>query len=138
MSLFNQGSYWYRQGRYGDPFPRLPEDLTGPPVPADLDPVRQPVRRETEALENRDGMVGEAGFEPATTSTQSLCTTGLCDSPNGPGLPRLRLGRILRLAPGRPRGAGRPFRAASTSPRGIHLEGGRFSPAASSMLDLNP
>ncbi len=25
--------------------------------------------------------VGEAGFEPATTSTQSLCTTGLCDSP---------------------------------------------------------
>ncbi len=26
-------------------------------------------------------MVGEAGFEPATTSTQSSCTTGLCDSP---------------------------------------------------------
>ena len=25
--------------------------------------------------------VGEAGFEPATTSTQSSCTTGLCDSP---------------------------------------------------------
>jgi hypothetical protein len=24
--------------------------------------------------------VGEAGFEPATTSTQSSCTTGLCDS----------------------------------------------------------
>ena len=27
--------------------------------------------------------VGEAGFEPATTSTQSSCTTGLCDSPVG-------------------------------------------------------
>lgn len=26
-------------------------------------------------------VVGEAGFEPATTSTQSSCTTGLCDSP---------------------------------------------------------
>src|SRR5262249_14718634 len=28
--------------------------------------------------------VGEAGFEPATTSTQSSCTTGLCDSPKRP------------------------------------------------------
>ncbi len=26
--------------------------------------------------------VGVAGFEPATTSTQSSCTTGLCDTPN--------------------------------------------------------
>src|SRR3954462_15070368 len=25
--------------------------------------------------------VGAAGFEPATTSTQSSCTTGLCDAP---------------------------------------------------------
>ncbi len=29
--------------------------------------------------------VGEAGFEPATTSTQSSCTTGLCDSPQDLG-----------------------------------------------------
>ncbi len=29
----------------------------------------------------RQRTVGEAGFEPATTSTQSSCTTGLCDSP---------------------------------------------------------
>jgi hypothetical protein len=26
--------------------------------------------------------VGEVGFEPTTTSTQSSCTTGLCDSPH--------------------------------------------------------
>jgi hypothetical protein len=26
-------------------------------------------------------LVGEGGFEPPTTSTQSSCTTGLCDSP---------------------------------------------------------
>ena len=26
-------------------------------------------------------VVGEGGFEPPTTSTQSSCTTGLCDSP---------------------------------------------------------
>ena len=26
-------------------------------------------------------LVGAAGFEPATTSTQSSCTTGLCDAP---------------------------------------------------------
>jgi hypothetical protein len=31
--------------------------------------------------ERKRQWVGEAGFEPATTSTQSSCTTGLCDSP---------------------------------------------------------
>ena len=31
-----------------------------------------------------DGSVGEAGFEPTTTSTQSSCTTRLCDSPRRP------------------------------------------------------
>ncbi len=34
--------------------------------------------------QERQQMVGEAGFEPATTSTQSSCTTGLCDSPKEP------------------------------------------------------
>jgi putative redox protein len=29
-----------------------------------------------------DDLVGEGGFEPPTTSTQSSCTTGLCDSPS--------------------------------------------------------
>ena len=30
---------------------------------------------------SKTAMVGEGGFEPPTTSTQSSCTTGLCDSP---------------------------------------------------------
>lgn len=39
------------------------------------------VGAEAEGGAARISAVGEAGFEPATTSTQSLCTTGLCDSP---------------------------------------------------------
>jgi Phage integrase family len=35
-------------------------------------------------LKSQGILVGEAGFEPATTSTQSSCTTGLCDSPKEP------------------------------------------------------
>jgi hypothetical protein len=46
---------------------------------------------ETAFRTGKDGVscgdfVGEAGFEPATTSTQSSCTTGLCDSPMTPRL----------------------------------------------------
>jgi hypothetical protein len=53
--------------------------------------------------------VGEAGFEPATTSTQSSCTTGLCDSPElrgfvyhdiGRKLSRFRVTKVQRLLPG--------------------------------------
>jgi hypothetical protein len=36
-------------------------------------------------LNLQENLVGEAGFEPATTSTQSSCTTGLCDSPVNAG-----------------------------------------------------
>ncbi len=39
-------------------------------------------------------LVGEAGFEPAISSTQSLRTTGLCYSPKARGLPRLSRRRI--------------------------------------------
>lgn len=49
---------------------------------------RRRVRRRAEKrsarsfwLARRRGWVGEAGFEPTTTSTQSSCTTRLCDSP---------------------------------------------------------
>lgn len=64
-----------RKGRFGEPFPALPANL--------IRPTRsiESVYQVTKPLKNRGIVVGEAGFEPATTSTQSLCTTGLCDSP---------------------------------------------------------
>jgi integrase len=64
-----------RRGRYGEPFPALPAELCGS-TPGGL--AHSLAQREAKAVEV---LVGEAGFEPATTSTQSLCTTGLCDSP---------------------------------------------------------
>jgi integrase len=64
--------------RYGEPFPALPDDLLDPTPGA---PVRRAVRQETKTLENSAEIVGEAGFEPAISSTQSLRTTGLCYSP---------------------------------------------------------
>lgn len=77
-----------RQGRYGEPFPELPVELVsgrdgGDPGPCE--PCVNGERGDHESAGKTEtqstAMVGEAGFEPATTSTQSLCTTGLCDSP---------------------------------------------------------
>jgi len=78
-------------GSIGDPFPALPAELLDEtksthgrrPVSAsvprhDWAKVRAKLPR---APKKAGRMVGEAGFEPATTSTQSSCTTGLCDSP---------------------------------------------------------
>jgi|SRR5579883_1306964 len=79
----------------GDPFPPLPRALlegteAGGRSGGSSSARRRPPRRgrlgqDWAKSENRAEisakMVGEAGFEPATTSTQSSCTTGLCDSP---------------------------------------------------------
>jgi hypothetical protein len=62
-----------RRGRYGEPFPALPADLVGS--------SQRLSHAKIDASDSVSLPVGEAGFEPATTSTQSLCTTGLCDSP---------------------------------------------------------
>lgn len=65
-----------RGGRYGQPFPPLPESLVGPAGgPAG------PSKAQVTGIE-----VGEAGFEPAISSTQSLRTTGLCYSPKRTGM----------------------------------------------------
>jgi integrase len=77
---------------FGVVFPPLPASLgkRGPvrPTPeivsASLSAFRRRPLRGTSR--NMMGMVGEAGFEPATTSTQSSCTTGLCDSPGSDSL----------------------------------------------------
>lgn len=75
-----------REG-FGVVFPLLPASLgeRGPtrPTPQRLSASlsafrRRPLRATSQKASKR---VGEAGFEPATTSTQSSCTTGLCDSP---------------------------------------------------------
>lgn len=61
---------------FGDPFPRLPQEIVSSAVSSERlgkNGYAYRIRKEL--------VVGEAGFEPATTSTQSLCTTGLCDSP---------------------------------------------------------
>ena len=64
-----------REG-FGQPFPPLPEDLVSSGISSER------VGRNGHAYKiKRKSGVGEAGFEPATTSTQSSCTTGLCDSP---------------------------------------------------------
>ncbi len=80
-----------RRGRYGEPFPELPADLIAapkPPAPPGSGGSEQPVNCEPSESVSDDNnsafsgqIVGEAGFEPATSSTQSLRTTGLCDSP---------------------------------------------------------
>ena len=89
-------------GSIGQPFPPLPSALV-PTPPKGRGPGGGAPRRRNESprgrrarsaqvqpkspVENSTGatllanFVGEAGFEPATTSTQSSCTTGLCDSP---------------------------------------------------------
>jgi integrase len=61
---------------FGEPFPLLPIALVSP----DESPERFGANGHAYVMTKkfRDG---EAGFEPATTSTQSSCTTGLCDSP---------------------------------------------------------
>ena len=96
-------------GSIGEPFPRLPATLLpaavlpkakgpqggGASGGSGVPPMRHKTRRAgvlaTEKANSRlenytpplllENLVGEAGFEPATTSTQSSCTTGLCDSP---------------------------------------------------------
>ena len=66
---------------YGEVFGPLPEELLGPESPDDL-PERYGANGHAYGI-IKETEVGEAGFEPATTSTQSSCTTGLCDSPVG-------------------------------------------------------
>ena len=94
-----------RQGRYGDPFPALPDDLTGPSPPGSpRGPVTSPVTSKPNLLETCVELVGEAGFEPAISSTQSLRTTGLCYSPRSRDfLPRpgalAHRSRALRFRP---------------------------------------
>jgi hypothetical protein len=59
-----------------DLFPPLPDDLVSPDESLERLGANGHVYVKT-----KETGVGEAGFEPATTSTQSSCTTGLCDSP---------------------------------------------------------
>lgn len=61
---------------FGAPFPALPNDLVSPGE----SPERIGLNGHAYVITKKNP-VGEAGFEPATTSTQSSCTTGLCDSP---------------------------------------------------------
>ena len=73
-------------GTIGEPFPPLPSSLLPSAVEAPTCRAPIVVRAEdwakSAARRRIPGkVVGEAGFEPATTSTQSSCTTGLCDSP---------------------------------------------------------
>ena len=78
-------------GSIGEPFPALPATLLeGEGAPTTPPPPRtrvRPIDWPKSSLKNYTSSkslhknVGEAGFEPATTSTQSSCTTGLCDSP---------------------------------------------------------
>jgi|CZKU01.1.fsa_nt_gi hypothetical protein len=77
-------------GSIGEPFPALPATLlegevVATPVPRRSGPdwAKPPVKN-YKKLKSLRKIVGEAGFEPATTSTQSSCTTGLCDSPKEP------------------------------------------------------
>jgi integrase len=77
-------------GSIGEPFPALPATLLegedAPTIPPPRTRVRpndrpkSPLKNYTSSKSLRKN-VGEAGFEPATTSTQSSCTTRLCDSP---------------------------------------------------------
>lgn len=60
------------RGTLGEPFGPLPFD-------GNRSPIRSP--QNTKALETRALRVGVEGFEPPTTSTQSSCTTRLCDTP---------------------------------------------------------
>jgi integrase len=67
-----------REG-FGVPFPPLPTDLVSSGISSERLGRNGHVYKITKEIG-----VGEAGFEPATTSTQSSCTTGLCDSPKEP------------------------------------------------------
>jgi hypothetical protein len=69
-----------RGATFGVPFPSLSACLLGPSKLASKQNGAGLARCRNE----RKILVGEAGFEPATTSTQSSCTTGLCDSPKEP------------------------------------------------------
>jgi len=85
----------------------------------------------------RGKRVGEAGFEPATTSTQSSCTTGLCDSPGNEGSLASRSGCAYGASEARsPSSPSRDLNAAARSPPPARLgshwtPGGGRSAAAS-------
>ena len=64
-----------REG-FGVPFPPLPAEL----ISSGISSERLGRNGHVYKIKGKI-VVGEAGFEPATTSTQSSCTTGLCDSP---------------------------------------------------------
>ena len=64
---------------FGVPFPTLPEAI----VSSGISSERLGLNGHVYKIKG-ESWVGEAGFEPATTSTQSSCTTGLCDSPKEP------------------------------------------------------
>jgi integrase len=71
-------------GTIGEPFPPLPEALLKASAAASgPQNLAKHLAKLKDRTKNLGKMVGEAGFEPATTSTQSSCTTGLCDSPRG-------------------------------------------------------
>lgn len=103
-----------RRGRYGTPFPPLPDDLAQAPDPGSCEPgvngERRPAEEPMICGTSCGSEVGEAGFEPATTSTQSLCTTGLCDSPgNGEPLARISRWAMTTPSPQRRDLSSRPF-----------------------------
>lgn len=66
-----------RGDRYGLPFAPLSSALVAVRDAKVIGPIAGPAG--SQPLES---VVGEAGFEPAISSTQSLRTTGLCYSPS--------------------------------------------------------
>lgn len=88
---------------FGDVFPELPPALVSSAESSARFGANGHVYEK-----KAESPVGEAGFEPATTSTQSSCTTGLCDSPGG-------LAASLNVDEGAP--AGKAVRGARRSSR---------------------
>lgn len=73
---------WRRAGRVSSPLPiALARQPISSCVPRVLPGLLGRDAGPAVFRRSEDEIVGEAGFEPATSSTQSLRTTGLCDSP---------------------------------------------------------